>query len=81
MESLSPYGAGRLNATLATQVGSAFDEVVAWWGLEQESRAHVPGSRIVERSALADTLRVHALERGATVIDTVGHFSAERLSD
>ena len=80
MESLPPEVASSLGA-LSIGVGSEFSEVVAWWGSERESRAIQPGGRIVERSALAGALRVHAIQRGATVIENVGHFSTGRIHD
>lgn len=80
MESLPPEVASSLGA-LSIRVGSEFSEVVAWWGSERESRAIQPGGRIVERSALAGALRFRAIQRGATVIESVGHFSSERIHE
>jgi flavin-dependent dehydrogenase len=79
-ESLGPEVASRLGA-LSLGVGFPFPEVVAWWGSEQESRAVQPGGHIVERNALAGSLRAHAVRRGGTVIESAGHFSAERIHD
>jgi flavin-dependent dehydrogenase len=78
MESLPPEVAGSL-AALSIPVGSEFPEMVAWWGSEQESRAIRQGGRIVERSALAGALRTHAVQSGATFIDSVGRFRTERI--
>ena len=78
MESLPPEVASSL-AALSIPVGSEFPEVVAWWGSERESRSIQPGGRIVERGALAGALRAHAVHRGATIIESAGHFSTERI--
>jgi 2-polyprenyl-6-methoxyphenol hydroxylase-like FAD-dependent oxidoreductase len=78
MESLPPEVASGLTA-LPIHAGSEFSEVVAWWGSARESRSIWTGGRIVERVALAGALRTHAVEHGATVIESVGRFSIERI--
>lgn len=80
MESLPPEVVSCL-AALSIQAGSEFSEVVAWWGSERESRGIQPGGCIVERSALAGALRAHSVHRGATIIESVGHFSTERINN
>ena len=78
MESLPPE-VSRSLAALSIRVGSEFSDVVAWWGSARESRAIQPGGRIVERSALAGVLRALAVQGGAIVIESIGHFSTERI--
>jgi flavin-dependent dehydrogenase len=68
VESLAP-GVVRELDKLSINVGSAISEVVAWWGSGRPVHAIHSGARIVERRALADALRVRAVENGVIVID------------
>ena len=80
MESLSPAAVSDLNK-LSIRNESAFSEIVAWWGSEQEARATQLGAGIVRRSALADSLRARAIDGGARVIEIKKVSYIERFSD
>ncbi len=77
IESLAP-GVVRDLDKLSIHVGSTISEVVAWWGSARPVHAIHSGARIIEREALADALRMRAIENGVIVIDgrvlTVEHF-------
>ena len=77
IESLAP-GVVRELDKLSIHVGSTISEVVAWWGSARPVHAIHSGARIIEREALADALRMRAIENGVIVIDgrllTVEHF-------
>jgi len=68
IESLSPQVGHQLDA-LSIHAGSVCSELVAWWGSERPARTIYSGARIVERQALAQALRVRAIENGAAVIN------------
>src|SRR5207237_9167365 len=66
IESLSPDAIHNLRK-LSIDLGSEFAEVVAWWGSDQKTQAVHSNSRVVQRTMLADRLRLCAIERGAHV--------------
>src|SRR5262245_5113870 len=80
MESLSPAAVRYLNR-LSIRIGFGLSVIVAWWGSEREARAVQRDAVIVQRRALADNLRVRAIEAGATVIEGGKLGCNERFSE
>jgi len=80
MESLPPNVGRELDA-LATNIGSSFCEVVAWWGSERPARAAHLGARIVDRTELASAFREHVFERGVTAIENGRGLEIEPFQD
>lgn len=80
IESLSPAAVCDLKR-LSIRIESNLSEVVAWWGSEREARMTTPGAAVAQRRLLANSLRLRAIESGATVIKGGKLGSIERFRD
>jgi 2-polyprenyl-6-methoxyphenol hydroxylase-like FAD-dependent oxidoreductase len=68
IESLSPAAVSGLKR-LAISPAFELPDIVAWWGSDREVRLTEPGACLIERGALAESMRMAAVGHGAIVID------------
>jgi flavin-dependent dehydrogenase len=66
-ESVPPTVARTLHE-FAVHCGSAFSEVIAWWGADAPALMTCLGGRIVQRAAIAQQLRERVVETGARLL-------------